>query len=128
VKGFGQNLSATAIRQGTIQLRGQHNNHTSIILLTDVLYIPAACTNLISGVQLDKAGVVSTLRHHSIVLFKNNKIIISGSVINDMYHLNLIIIPPTSVSLASCLEPVTLASRLGLRPTEVDFYTALWGT
>jgi hypothetical protein len=128
VKGFGHNLSATTIGRGTICLRGQHNNHTSTILLTDVLHIPAARTNLISGVQLDRAGVVSTLGHYSIVLSRNNKTILSGSVVNDMYHLNLVIIPPKTISLASHLEPATLASWLEPKPTQSNFYTASWGT
>jgi hypothetical protein len=128
VKGFGHNLSATAIGRGTIRLRGQHNNHTSTILLTNILHIPAAQTNLISGVQLDRAGVISTLGHHSIVLSKNNKTILSGSVINDMYHLNLVIIPPKTIPLASRLKPATLASWLEPKPMQSNFYTASWGT
>ena len=92
VKGFGQNLSATAIGWGTVCLVGHYNNKKCTILLTNVLHIPAAHTNLVSGIQLDKARVVSTLGHNSIFLSANNKIIVGGSIKNNMYCLNLNII------------------------------------
>jgi hypothetical protein len=137
VKGFGHNLSAVAIGKGNIRLEGNYNNQKCSILLRNVLHIPAARMNLISGVQLDKAGVVSTLGHNSIFLSNNNKIIVSGSVINDMYCLDLKIIPPSSVSLASRisptsltsrLSPASLASRISPHNTHPVFYTASWGT
>lgn len=110
VKGFGQNLSAVAIGRGTVRLEGTHNNHTSTILLSNVLHIPAARTNLISGLQLDRASVISTIGNGRILLSINNKAIISGSVIRDMYCLNLRIIPPNAASLASRLSPISLTS------------------
>ena len=128
VKGFGHNLSATAIGRGTVRLEGHYNNQKSSILLTNMLHIPAARTNLISGVQLDKAGVVSTLGHNSITLSSNNKIIVIGSVVNDMYKLNLNIIQPGSGSLALRLEAPSLVSRISPKNISRDFYTASWGT
>jgi hypothetical protein len=144
VKGFGQNLSAVAIGRGTVRLQGHHNNQSCSILLNNVLHIPAARTNLISGVQLDKAGVVSTLGNNSILLSANGKVIISGSVVNDMYRLNLTIIKPEThtlatrlssspipqshSSLASRISPASLASRLAPPDESPGFYTASWGT
>jgi hypothetical protein len=124
VKGFGENLSAVAIGRGSVRLEGQHNSKKCSILLNDVLHIPAARTNLISGIQLDRAGVVSTLGNKSITLSTNNHIIVSGSVVNDMYRLNLRIVPPTSVSLASRITPTNFASRIGPKQMPQDFYTA----
>ena len=128
VKGFGHNLSTVAIRKGNVHLEGNYNGNKSSILLTNVLHIPAAHTNLISGVQLGKAGVTSTLGRNSIFLSMHNKIIVSGSVINDMYRLDLKIVPPTSISLASHIAPASLTSCIGPRERQSDFYTTSWGT
>jgi gag-polypeptide of LTR copia-type len=116
VKGFGQDLSATAIGRGSVRLEGQYNNQTRTFLLNNVLHIPAARSNLISGIQLDKAGVVSTLGNKTIYLSINNNIIISGSIFNDMYRLNLKVVLPTNpIPLASRLTPNTLQSRIGAK-------------
>lgn len=128
VKGFGHNLSTVAIGRGNVRLEGRHQNKMCSIILQNALHIPAARTNLISGVQLDKAGVVSTLGRNSIALSVNNKVIVSGSVVNDMYRLNLTIIRPSHISLASRIEPASLASRIGSKHKGSDFYTASWGT
>jgi hypothetical protein len=128
VKGFGQSLSAVVIGKGNVCLEGDHNGQKCSILLTNVLHIPAAHTNLVSGLQLDKASIVSTLGHNTIFLSLNNKVIISGSVINDMYCLNLQIVPPISVILASRIKPASLALRIDPRNSQSDFYTASWGT
>jgi hypothetical protein len=45
-----------------------------------------------------------------------------------MYCLNLVIIPPKTISLASWLEPAMLASWLEPKPMQSNFYTTLWGT
>ena len=95
-----------------MHLEAWHNNQQHSILLNNVLHIPAAHSNLISGVQLDKAGVVSTLGNNSILLSVNNKVLISGTVVNDMYRLNLTVIRPNPISLASHLSPLTLHSRI----------------
>jgi hypothetical protein len=45
--------------------------------------------NLISGIQLDKAGVISTLENKLIMLAINGTMIVKGKITNDMYHLYL---------------------------------------
>lgn len=85
VKGFGQNLSTVAVGRGTVRLEGKYGANTSPILLRNALHIPAARSNLISGIQLDKAGVTSTLGHNTITLSTKNKPIVSGTIVNDMY-------------------------------------------
>ena len=124
VKGFGENLSAVAIGHGTVRLEGTHNHETCSKLLNNVLHIPAARTNLISSIQLDKAGVVSTLGNQSIFLSLDNKVIVSGQIINDMYRLNVRVIRPNSksVSLASHITPPSLASCI--TSTSPNFCTA----
>ena len=108
VKGFGQNLSAVAIGRGTIRLETDDNNiQKHSILLQNVLHIPAARSNLISGIQLDKAGVISTLGNNSISLSVNNRVLVTGSVINDMYRLNLKIVPPMRAPLVARISDIT---------------------
>ena len=113
VKGFGRNLSALAIGRGTVRLEGHHRNRRSPILLQNVLHIPAARSNLIRGAQLDKAGVTSTLGNNGIHLSVRGDIIVDGTLNNEMYRLNLNIVPPHSRSLTSRISPPTLSSRLG---------------
>jgi hypothetical protein len=130
VKGFGQNLSAIAIGRGTVRLKAWHNNQKHIILLKDALHIPTARSNLISGIQLDKAGVISTLGNNSISLSVKGKILVISSVINDMYHLNLNIVPQRPASLISRLSPPgppSLQSRIepnACSMQTLDFYIA----
>ena len=113
VKGFGQNLSALAIGRGTVRLESQHSHPKHSILLHNVLHIPAARSNLISGVQLDKAGVISTLGNKCITLSVNNQIIVRGTITNDMYRLDINIVTPTRTSLESRITPPPLSSRIG---------------
>ena len=115
-----------------MRLEGRYGTQKCSITLDNVLHIPAAHSNLISGIQLDKAGVVSTLGNKSITLSVNGKPIVGGEVINDMYRLHLNIIPP-SLPLASRLSPLSLASRIGPKIESCDtpppnFYTASWVT
>jgi hypothetical protein len=129
VKGFGRNLSALAVGRGTVRLEGHYLEQTSPILLTNVLHIPAARSNLISGVQLDKAGVTSTLGNNSIVLSIHGNIIVNGTLYNDMYRLNLHIVSPHSTSLASRIMPATPSSLLSPQLTSshapnLSFYIA----
>jgi hypothetical protein len=94
-----------------------------------VLHIPAARSNLISGIQLDKAGVTSALGNNTIFLSANDQIIVDGAITNDMYKLNVRVLPPKPASLISRLAPPPLLSRLGpsLSTSHADppgFYTA----
>ena len=85
VKGFGHNLSTLAIGQGTIHLKAHYGDRTSPITLHNVLHIPAARSNLISGILLDKAGIICTLGNNSISLSINGQTIVDGHIINNMY-------------------------------------------
>jgi hypothetical protein len=121
VKGFGKNLSAVAIGYGNVRLEGTYRSQKCAILLENVLHIPAARSNLISGIQLDRAGVLSTLGNNTVILSISGNPIVGGSIVNDMYRLNLNVIHPKSVP--------TLLSRLGPTPhastsQSVDFYIA----
>jgi gag-polypeptide of LTR copia-type len=95
VKGFGKNLSTAAIGLGTVRLRCKYGDRTSSILLTNVLHIPAARSNLVSGVRLDNAGVSTTLENGTVLLSARGSPIVDGAIHNDMYRLNLSIVRPS---------------------------------
>jgi hypothetical protein len=120
VKGFGHNLSTVAVGKGSVRLKGFYGSSCSPILLHNVLHIPAARSNLISGVQLDKAGVVSTLGNNSICLSVNGQQIVSGHIINDMYRLDLQVVFPKSAPLLSRLGAKAELSQV----SSSVFYTA----
>jgi hypothetical protein len=126
VRGFGNNLSTIAIGCGTVRLESHCDRQTHRIDLQNVLHVPAARTNLISGIQLDKAGVRSTLGDASISLLVNGRRIVEGKMINDMYRLNVKVTSPDPAPLASRLSAPTLISRLESRASThgPDFYTA----
>ena len=50
VKGFGHNLSTVAIGQGSVRLEGRYGTQKCSVTLDNVLHIPAARSNLISGI------------------------------------------------------------------------------
>jgi Pol polyprotein len=137
VKGFGHNLSALAIGQGNVHLEGFHNHKKCSILLQNVLHIPTARTNLISGIQLDKSGIVATLGHNTVQLRLKNKVIVSSKIMNDMYQLNMNIIKPQIASLALHItDPdittksspeLSLVSQIGTERMTLDFYITSWG-
>lgn len=125
VRGFGDKFCATAVGRGSVRLRAQHGSHTSTILLTNVLHIPCARSNLISGTELDRHGVFSTLGNHSLTLSIHGTPFLDGFVERGMIHLNVKPIRQTT--------PVTppLLSRIDLNPANAStntnqsgFYTA----
>ena len=92
VKGFRCNLSTVAIGRGVIRVEGTYGSHKTPLCLHNVLHIPAACSNLISRIQLDKAGVTATSGNRLATLSVQGVGIVGEAIENDMYHLNLNII------------------------------------
>jgi hypothetical protein len=90
---------ANNLKLPNIAMLSEPTVHT--ILLQNVLHVPITCINLVSGIQLDKAGVQSSLKNGSITLAANGRIIIYGKIMNDMYCLDLKIVTPNNASLAS---------------------------
>jgi Pol polyprotein, beta-barrel domain len=66
VKGFSHELTTLAVGQGTVLLQPKHAD-TQPILLSNILHIPAAWSNLVSSIQLTKHGIVTTLGHSAIL-------------------------------------------------------------
>jgi hypothetical protein len=72
--------------------------------------------------------VTTLLGNGTLALATNGKTIVEGQIINDMYRLNLTIVSPSTVSLASRISTPSLTSRIESRASGADFYTASWGT
>jgi hypothetical protein len=125
VKGFGHDLSAVAVGRGSVRLQSRCRNQTSSIILSHVLHIPAARTNLISGAQLDKVGVIASIAGGCVTLTFGGSVIVDGSINNGMYGLNVSIMRPLPPPpLLSRIKPFVALAESAPR----DFYTALWDT
>ena len=123
MRGFGHNLSMIATGCGTVRLESCHGSQVHNIMLQNVLHVPMACTNLVSSIQLDKAGVTSTLGNGLILLMANGKTIIEGRIVKDMYHLDLKIVTPNTIPLASRLSAPSLILRVESQAATLDFCT-----
>lgn len=134
VKGFGHDLTTRAIGRGTVRLHAKCDDQTVTILLTNVLHIPAARSNLVSGIQLDKVGVSALLTDGTARLYLRGQKIADGAIYNEMFRLNVDIIRPVkSQSLLQRMTNPPLISRLGpsvatVSPERADFCIASWGT
>ena len=124
VKGFGDDSSTSAIGSGSMRVHA--NNRLSSLLLTSALHIPAAWSNLISGVELDNAGIVVTLGHGRATLSYSGSNLISGKIHDGMYCLDVtVILPPRSESTTP--SPITQVAA-DTNPSESDFCTTSWDT
>jgi hypothetical protein len=119
VKAFGNSLSTTAVGPGSIRLECRYGSRPSSFLITNVLHIPLARSNLISGTQLAAHGVLATLGKSNLVLTYNGIFLLDGFVDRGMYCLNTKPIP-RSPTLLSRISP-TVAT---LDIAQAGFYTA----
>jgi hypothetical protein len=136
VKGFGRGLTTAAMGYGSVRVLGRYRDHITPIILTNVLHIPAAHSNLISGLQLARAGVSTLLEGESVRLTSRGINIIGGEACDNMYCLHMTIVHPKGQQLPTLLlrlAPPPLSSRIGpvaatASLDRADFCTASWGT
>jgi hypothetical protein len=112
VNGFDSGLSAVAPAAGTIRLTSTVNGKTATFDITDVLHVPTARVNLISGSALDKKGIMAILGEGKISLARNGDVFAEGSLWKDLYRLN---VTPT-INPNAQNEPYSLLSRVQSRP------------
>jgi hypothetical protein len=96
VRGFGGHYTAAAIGRGTVRLEGRYYGKKSTIVLTEVLHIPVAHSNLVSGLALNDAGIAGKLDKRTVILSRNGVAIVGGIVRNNMFQLDANIIRPTT--------------------------------
>jgi hypothetical protein len=117
---------ASAIGKGTITLKGSVDGKLVTILLTDVLHIPEACTNLVSHAQLDKRGVSAEFPGSGCLLLSlKGQAIISGTLENDLYKLDLMPCKGLSVTnISEEYEDTHILAAFG--NNDLDFTIADW--
>jgi hypothetical protein len=127
VKGFDRDVTASAIGCGTVRLASHLAGRKTTLLLMNVLHIPTAHSNLISGALLAKKGVNILSAGDTFTLFSGVVTVASGVLHGDMYKLDVSIIrPPTQTQHA---PPRDLISRISpavatISPDHSDFGTA----
>lgn len=122
VKGFGDDYSTSAIGSGSVRVHAKYYDRLSSLLLTSALHIPAAWSNLISGVELDNAGVVATLGHGRATLSYSGSNLVSGEIHDSMYRLDVTVVPPPRSESATPSPIIQVAADDN--PSESDFRTA----
>lgn len=128
VNGFDSGLSTTAPAAGTIRLTSTVDGQTSIFDISEVLHVPTARVNLISGSALDKKGVIAVLGKGKISLARKGKVFAEGKLWKDLYRLNVTpTVNPsahnTSHSLLSRVESQPLIKRLSISPMAAALHT-----
>jgi hypothetical protein len=129
VHGVGTDCTTKAIGRGNVHLRTFHGSRSFSVVLLDVLHIPRARSNLISGGQFDERGVETRLGHGKAAFTLNNVRFLDGSLKDRFYHLHIKVQRTSSStsespSLISRIAPLAAATDAA----DPDFYTASWAT
>jgi hypothetical protein len=91
VKGFGLTLSTAAPGKGTIVLRTTHKGISQMFSISNVLHVPIAHCNLISGSRLDRKGVRTMMGNGKITYFsKEHGAFASGRIVSDLYQMDVV--------------------------------------
>jgi hypothetical protein len=108
VNGFGSNLATIARAVGTVDMRSWVDNKEDRWTLTDVLHIPDARCNLISGIRLDYKGVFAVAGDQKVALYikGSSTPFAIGDIQNDLYRLHA----------EPIVQPVPVMSSLTITP------------
>jgi hypothetical protein len=125
VKGFDRAVTASAIGKGFVRLTSRLAGRKVSLLLTDVLHIPTAHSNLVSGALLASKGVNILSAGNTFTLFSGSVTVANGSMCGNMYQLDVRI-----TQLAQKIVPPTrdLKSRIGPIAASVDSSQSGFGT
>jgi hypothetical protein len=95
VFGFGSNLSAAAIGKGKIVLNADCGGTARPFSISNVLHIPTARCNLISGSRLDKKGVKTSTGNGKITYLTSlDEPFANGTIVQDLYKMNVVPVQP----------------------------------
>ena len=121
VKGFGDELSVTAIGRGSVRLTGHHGGRTFPIILTNVLHIPNARANLLSGGEFTERDVKVLVQRPVSLFWLHGIIFLEAFFKQDhFYHLNAEIVRPKLPPPSHIIQtPFVAASS-----SQSDFLTA----
>ena len=117
-KGFEDNLTATAVGIGSVRLQSRPGVRPPTFVLTNVLHIPRARSNLVSGALLYKLGVGGNLVAPAPCLSYRGTTFLNVSVHHDMFCLETNIMRASSrtPSLLSRIAPVASSTTLPSSP------------
>jgi len=91
VHGFGSKLSAVAVGKGTIVLEATMGKTKRTFSLSNVLHIPSARCNLISGSRIDKKGVSTRTGDGKITYYSaKNTPFARGIIVRDLYRMDVV--------------------------------------
>ena len=85
-----------AIGHGSVRLTSHPSYRCPSILLTNVLHIPLACSNLVSSTQLGDRDVVATLAKKTLTLSHNGSVFLDSVVERGMFRLRTNPIRPST--------------------------------
>jgi hypothetical protein len=92
VNAFGSNLATVAVGIGAVELELFIDDYNQDrFVLTQVLHIPDARCNLVSGIQLDRKGVFTTTSNSKVALYTRGSAVpfAVGEIVNDLYKLRV---------------------------------------
>jgi hypothetical protein len=114
-------MVAQALGRGTVELVATYNGSKTKLILTNVLHMPEARNNLISGVQLARAGIASHLDADGPKLLnsKTGKYFCSGSL-KTFFELDVQCTPPHTPIVSSTNASLTE------KTLDEDFGTVDW--
>jgi hypothetical protein len=128
VKGFEDNLTAPAVGIGSVRLQCRVGVQPSTFVLTNVLHIPSARSNLVSGALLYGLGVAATLVKPSPSLSYKGTPFLNLSVHHGMFCLETTPMRASSAtrSLLSRMTPIATpqSAQVATTSSTPGFYTA----
>jgi hypothetical protein len=123
VKGFEDNLTASAVGIGTVRLQCRAGVRPATFVLTNVLHIPRARSNLVSGALLYDLGVGATLVRPTPCLTYQGTVFLNISIRHGMFCLETTPMRPSPLT-PSLLSRIAPAAASVSAPGKPGFYIA----
>ena len=124
MKGFGSQLTTSAVGVGDVYLRSICQGATKNLKLSNVLHVPTSRLNLVSQGCLERREISCKTSNGNITLFtQDGTSIIEGSLTDDnLYQLRLEpIARPNADPISACQGEPIISAATG---KSQDFYTA----
>lgn len=129
VEGFNKTMVARAIGRGDVFVIAKYKGHETKLKLTNVLHMPEARNNLVSGVQMAKTGVTSSLNSRGPRLSSDAaKQYFCGGTLNTFFELDFEVIIPTKRETVEAHSSVPASTVPSVNATALSeaFGTAGW--
>lgn len=126
VEGFNKEMVAQAIGKGDLHVKASFGKACRNVILRNVLHIPEARNDLVSGIQLARSDITAVLNERGPRLRqnKNRSEFYCGGTLNTFFELDMKVIPPPAGASATATANVASTSS----PVDEHFGTAGWDT